>query len=804
MLQDLRHALRVLRNNPAFTLVAILSLALGIGANTAVFTVVNAVLLRQLPYPQPDRLAILMQADGGFAALSIPQYRFWKENSTSFASIAGYRCCGDRGLAAGNSREWIKVGVVTTDFLRTLGVAPALGREFTAEETTPGGPQAVVLSDGVWQREFGRDPQILGRAVNLDNTTFTVVGVLPESFWFPSTVQALVPLRPSGSLSDTGMNTQVIARLKPGVTLGQAQAEMGTVSVSYRLANGLPARYRGLAITSFHSWLVGDVRVTLMILFGAVALLLLISCSNLASLLLARLAARRCEIAVRLALGGSRARLLRQFLVENTLLAVAGSAAALLGAYWLLGTFVAFIPFHLPASTPIRLDRDVLGFTLLIALATAAIFTLAPFLTSTRLNLHDALKAGGRGDSGAARQRTRSVLVVGEVALSVTLLVAAVLLIQSVYRLHQERLGFRPQGLLTFATPLPPQQRRNPAEVLSFQNTLLERLLAMPGIRGVAAINELPLAGYFNIPTQRQGRTDQSIGGMEIRFVTSAYFEMMGIPVVRGRAFTASDARSSPPVILVNETLARRWWASASPLGDRVVVGRYQGRDFPEIQDVPREVVGVVADTKTYSLKQPPSPTVFLPAAQVPAGLAGTLGSGMMWIVRADPSTALASTVRRVIAEIDPGQRILRLQQMEEIVSSTTADSRFDAWLLGALAAVALVLTAIGVYGLLAFSVAQRRHEIGTRLALGANRADILRLVLRQGVALTVIGLCFGLAGAFILARSLATLLFGVKPNDPASFALVGLLLLLVGVLASYLPARRATKVDPMVALRYE
>jgi putative ABC transport system permease protein len=558
-----------------------------------------------------------------------------------------------------------------------------------------------------------------------------------------------------------------------------------------------------LTLIPYQDWLVGDVRLNLLLLFGAVGLLLLIACSNLASLLLARFASRQKEIAMRLALGSSRKRLVRQFLIENMLLTMAGGLAGLLTARALLDVLVALIPFDLPTSGRIQLDAPVLAFTLAIAFATGLGFSVAPILTASRLDLQETLKAGGRSAGGGVRQWTRSVLVVSEVALSVTLLVASGLLIQSLYRMHQERLGFRPRGLITFGTPIAPERRRSAAELWRFESTLLQRFEALAGVRSAAAINVLPLNGFSNVPTQREGHPEHSIGGMEIRFITPAYFETMGIPVIRGRPFLASDIGATPPVILVNETVAKRWWPQGDPLGDRVVIGWFQGREFREIQDAPREVIGIAADTKTAYLKEPPSPTVYVPAAQISDGMARGTGS-MAWVLRANLSSGIVAEVRRAITEIDPGQRVGSIRPMEEIVAKTTASSRFDAWIFASLAGLALMLTAIGIYGLLSFSVARRTNEIGTRMALGASRADVLKLVLKQGLALIAIGLALGLAGALIATRSLATLLFGVRPTDPQSFLGVSALLLGVGALASYFPARRATKVDPVVALRDE
>ena len=793
---DLRHAVRMLWRNPGFTLIAVLSLGLGIGVNAAMFSVINAVLFRTLPYPAPSRLVVLTQQDGQ-SDLAIPEYDVVREQTRVFSSVAAYRGAGERRLEWSAGEDWIEAVYVTDGFLRTFDVPPALGRTFDVDETHPGGPQAVILSDSVWRRNFGGDPAILGQLVTLDGTALKVVGVLPPRFWFPQRVDALIPLRPSGSLSDLGTNTRVVARLADGVDLRQAQLTIAALIETLRHARGTgaPASYRGLSVSSLHASLVGDVRLNLLLLFGATGLLLLLACVNLAMLLIARVAARGKEIAVRVALGSGQRRLLAQFFAENILLAALGGAASVGAAYGLVRGLVAWIPFDLPAAAPIRIDVAVLGFALAIATATALILTVVPLFFARRLNVQGALTSTSRTAGGHnLRARTRNTLVVAEVGLSATLLTAAGLLIHSLYNLQQERLGFDPDRLTTFVTPF---DRKSAAERAGFIRELGERLQNVPGVRGVAAINVVPLTGQANLPTQREGHTDQSIGGMEVRTISPNYFEMLGIPLRNGRSFTADEVTASRPVAIVNETVARRWWPSGNPIGDRLVIGLFQGKRL--IDDVPREIVGIVGDTKTVTLKAAPRPTVFVP---VSAEVAGT--SSLAWIVKSDGSPTLVENLRAVVASVDRRQRLLQLRTMEAIVASTNATSRFNASLFATFAAVSVVLAAIGLYGVLSFLVAHRRHEIGTRMALGARRADIFGLFLTQGLALTAGGLALGLATALLVTQWLSSLLYGVSARDPVSFAAVAGLLLVVGAIASCLPAHRAATVDPMTALRAE
>ena len=789
---DLRLSFRMLRKNPGFTLTAVLSLALGIGVNAAMFSVIDAVLVRPLPYDHPSRLIIFGQkGEVNLLALTTPEFEVVRHENVVFASVAAYRETGEHRLDWPGGQDWIQTESVTANFLQTLGTPPMIGRAFDEADTNADGPLTVVLGNAVWRRNFGADPGVLGRTVRLDGTPSTVIGVLPPDFWLPQQADALVPLRPTGA-SDVGANTNVIARLTDGVSLDTAQAVISALTGRLRQGDRNPTM-KGLAVQPLKAALVGNVRVHLLLLFGATALLLLLACVNLAMLLMARFAARGREIALRVALGSGQRRLFAQFLVENLVLAGIGGGASIVAAYALVSGLTAWIPFNLPAATAIHVDGRVLLFAITVAVATALVLTVVPLAFAKRLNVELALRSTSRTTGQEClRGRTRNVLVVAEVALSTMLLVGAGLLIHSLYQLSLEPLGFNPHGLFTFGTPLD----RHPGgfDRVNFIRGVTERIERIPGIEEVGATNVLPLAGWRNMPTERAGHSEQSIGGMEIRAVTPNFFQMLGIPLRRGRRFTAVDTTG---VAMINETLARRWWPGGGAIGDHLIVGLFHGHRFGS--DAPREIVGIVADAKDRALTGPPSPTVFVPLEQPVA-----FGSSVAWIVKSKGAPDLTASIRAAVSDVDSTQRVLPMRTMDDVVSATTATSRFDALLFAILAAAGMILSAVGLYGLLSFVVAGRRHEIGTRVALGADRGQVFVMFLRQGVALTAIGLAVGIGGSLLLTRWLAGLLYEVKGNDPASFLAVSLLFLAIGGVASSLPARRAASVNPADALRAE
>ncbi len=802
--QDLRFGARMLRKNPGFTLTVVLTLALGIGANTAIFSVVYAVLLRPLAYPHSDRIVrIGLHATGGLIPdVTVPQFEFLRDESGSaFDSVAAFQGWSTLELKQQGRIDWLKGLRVSSDFFRTLGVSPVLGGEFTRAETQHGSPLSIILGDAVWRNVLSARRDIIGTQLRLNDKAYTVVGVLPSDFDFlENPVDAYIPLQPSDTMGDQGFNTSVIALLKPNVNLSQAQTHMAV------LFPELPNKQEnllGVAVINYQHLLTADIRPSLLVLFGAVGLLLLIACVNVASLMLARTHMRTREISIRLTLGAGRGRLVCQLLAESLLLSLVGACAGLLLAFSSLNTLVSVVPWdlHVPPNS-IRLDGMVLVFTLGISVLTSIVFGLASFWQTTRMNLITAIKEGQmQGSASAAHGRIRNVLVVSETALSLMLLVGAALLAESLYRLHQEKLGFDPTNVVKMSVAYPNVSDYSGERIWTLQKQLLARIQALPGVQSAAAVAVAPLAGKWNMPAQLEGYNDaeHSIGGMEIRTISDQYFETMHIPVVKGRRILAGDVASAVPIVVINETVARRWWKNKSPIGDRIVIGEFMGRNFFQGAPIAREVVGVVADVKGTLLSQPAPPMIYIPAEQ-----AEDMDSATDLVIRAARGLSLGPSLRQIVSEVDPEMRITDLRPMSDVISGSIASQRFDALLMALFASLALLLASVGIYGVLSLYVHQRTREIGVRIALGADQRQVVRLVLSQGLALVLIGVCIGLAAAFGLTRFLSGLLYGIRATSIAPYAVGSLVLVVVALLASYIPARRAMSVDPIVALRYE
>ena len=750
-LQDVRFAARSLRKNALFSAMAIATFALGIGANTAIFSVVNAVLLRPLPYPQPDtivHLSLAWKSGDLNDTLTVPEFEFYRDHGSAFQSVAGYRGGGTVSIKRGEVPEWITSLRATDGFFRVLGIHPAIGRDIERDDTRPGSPQVAILSDSLWRNAFGGDPAVIGRQIELNDLTYMVVGVMPPSFTFiEQPADVFVPLQLGRSIADTGMNTRVIARLKPKTTIAQAQANMSIVFEALRQQGSVQSGQRGIQLESYQRWLASDFRTSVLMLFGAVSLLLLIACANVASLLMARASSRQREISVRLAIGSGRFHLLQQFLAESLLIALIGSVAGLTAANWALRGLISTIPWDIPLTTQVRLDIRVLVFTSLVTVGTSLIFGLTSYWQATRLDLNSSLKESSPGAGRtAAQNRARNLLVTGEIAVSLMLLVGAGLLIESIYRLHQQTLGFNPRHVYTMTTPFGPTAKLNAMQIWSFEQDVLRRIEATPGISSAAVITQLPLTGPDNVPTQHEGHPEHSIGGMEYRAVSSQYFRTMQIPIVQGRAFTQTDTASATPVAIVSASVARAWWKDKSPIGDRIVVGEYKDHRFPEVLEQPRQIVGVVADVKNLAVNEAAPTTVYVPTSQLARAPGATA-----WVVRGTGNASLSTVLRKTVTGVRPNQRILNLETMSDIVARSMARPSFNASLMSTFAALALILTSVGIYGLLSFQVARRTKEIGIRMALGAKRTSVLLMVVKHGALLAVIGIAIGAAGAVFL-----------------------------------------------------
>jgi putative ABC transport system permease protein len=802
--QDLRYGYRALLRNPGFCGVAILALALGIGPNTAIFTMVNAVLLKPLPVPEPQRVVMIWgtMLKSGFDQLPVSgaDYLDWKKQATSFDEMAAAFAIPEYGLNVSGAGEPERVPAATAskEFLPALGIRPIAGRNFRPEEDRPGGAPAVLISNAFWQRRFHSDPSAIGRTLTVDGVPRTIVGVVPHELgemvsadlWLPTAIDPNNPER-------RNHNYGVVALLKPGVTVAQARAEMTVIA--QRLERAYPATNSGWGTTLFPmaEMFTGRIRPVLMVLLGAVGLLLLIACSNLANLLLARAATREKEIAVRVALGAGRSRIVRQLLTESLALAMAGGSLGLLLAIWSVHVLRGAVPDMFPVLQHMSVDLPVLAFTLGLSIVTGLLFGMVPAWKSSHADLNTTLKeAGGRSESAGGSHRVRSFLLASQVALAVLLSVSAGLLLRSFVRVAAVNPGVRVAHILTMNLSLPTVKYDTPVKRANFYKDLTERLESLPGVRSAGAVVFLPLRVSilsFRIGVngfQIQGRQPVTQGQepmADYRMVTPGYFNTIGIALRKGRLFDQHDDLDAKRVALINEAMAGKHFPRENPLGQNITTG-----------GTSMEIVGVVADAKLYGLDAPIEPAIYVPHMQHPGesmGLAVQTGG--------DPA-AIASAVRREILKLDPEQPISSVRTMERVLSDSLMLRRVSMLMLAVFAALALTLAAVGIYGLTAYSVSRRTHEIGLRVALGASQAEILRLIIFRGLVISLIGAAIGLAAAFQLTRALSGMLYGVTATDPLVFAGVPLLLVAVSVIASYVPAHKATRIDPLVALRYE
>ena len=800
MLNDLRYAIRQLIKNPGFTAVAVLTLALGIGANTAIFSIVNAVLLRPFPYQAPERLMIIEErvSAGNSFSPSYPNFVDWRAQNTAFDSVAAVRGNESFNFTGAGEPERLQGRLVSAEFFSTLGIKRLLGRDFLAEEDRPGAAPAVILSYGFWQRRFGADPDVLGKQLTLNQQSYTVVGITPANFQFGLEADVTVPIGLSAErFANRGRDpgTGVVARLKPGVSQQQGEADLNLVAA--RLEQQYPETNKGrrVLLTPLHESIVGNVRQPLLILLGAVGLVLLIACANVANLLLVRSSARQKEMAVRVALGASRVTLVRQLLTESVVLATLGTALGILLAFWGMSFIASRLPDGIPRLQEAQVDAPALVFTLAVSLLTGLLFGLAPALQASRPSLTEGLKEGDRGSSGR-RQRLRSVLVVGEVALTLTLLVGAGLLIQSFRRVLQVDPGFKAQNLLTMQVSV-----NNPdgQQVANFFEQLQQNVRSLPGVTSVAVSNGIPFGSTNFPPFLIEGRPETENKPSGLRYhVSPAYFQTMGIELIKGRLFTAEDTPATPSVAIIDEVLARRYFPNEDPLGQRLKASA----DAPGI-----EIVGVVRHAEPNSLDaQGPAPAQFyfnfnqIPAERLPGYVRRI---NLLTRTEVEP-LSLASAVRGQVAALNKDQAVFNVRTMEQTVAQSVAARRFSMLLLTVFGIVALALASIGIYGLMSYTVAQRTREIGVRMALGAQMSDVLKLMVGQGMKLALVGVVLGLVASVALTQLMKTLLFGVSATDPLTFIAIALLLTVVALLACWLPARRATKVDPMEALRYE
>lgn len=813
LLKNVRYATRTLLKSPGLTATAVLALALGIGANTAIFSVVNAVFLRPLPYQDAERLVEIAEWGRGRMSVSYPNYLDWQKQADAFESMA-VNGVYDATLVTSGNAERVPVGYVSAGFLSVLRIAPLLGRDFRPEDDRQGAAPVAILTHRIWQTRFGSDPSILGEPVSVDQRSYTIIGVLPPEFRFYRSMDLLIPISDAVTrqilyMRENHNNLYAFARLKDGVTLERAQSQMATIAA--RLEKTYPAANTGIGarVTGLRERMAGGARQPITMLLGAVCLVLLIACVNVANLLLARAADRKKEMALRAALGASRGHVIEQLLTESVLLAVTGGALGILFARWSFAGLIRLVPASIAAGG-LSIDPRVLGFTLLVSLLTGVLFGLFPALDGLRVNLSDALRDGTRTTGGSSRGRLRDVLVVSEIALALVLLVGAGLLLRTLDRLMGVRLGFQTANMLTARVSLPDSDAIPAEQACAFYDRLIERVQAMPGVKSAGTISNMPLGGGFSSAVfYRDDRPVPPRGKLpaaDQRAASPEYFRAMGIPLLRGRLFTPADgrisnfrrdnilewARANSFAVLINDTMARRFWPNEDPVGKVFRFG------FPEMRGPRLTIIGVVGDTRDYGPDAEAPPIWYWSGYHYPR-------QRETLVIRSegDPG-ALAAAVRRAASELEPAALVTDVKTVEQLVAGSVASRRLNMMLLGIFAGLALLLAAVGIYGVMAYAVNRRSHEIGVRLAMGATRGDIMRLVIGKAALLGGIGVAIGTFAALGLTRLISGMLFGVKPTDPLTFGAVAIVLFGAAIAASYTPARRATRVSPLKALRCE
>ena len=815
-LQDVRYALRMLAKNPGFTVVAVLTLALGIGANTAIFSVVNTVLLQPLPFPQPDRIVQLETSSpgGNDPITSIPKYMIWRQQTKAFEETALYNIgVGRMNLTGGDQPEQISGIHVSADYFQLFGARVVRGRTFTAEEDIPNGPHVAVISSALWHNRYGSDPAMVGRNIEIGGMPYEVIGILDSSFRWDPPMDVWLPLQADPDSANQGNYLFSAARLRPGVTIAQAQAAMQLAAQVFRrrYSNGLGDR-QSFTAERMEDVQVANVRPALLLLLGTVGFVLLIACANVANLLLARAAVRRREIAIRAAMGAGRRRIVTQLLTESVILSLFGGTLGLGVGYFGVRALVSINPANIPRigdnGANLSLDWRVLTFTLLISIFTGILFGLIPAIHASRADPNIMLKEGSsRSGTGFRQNKARSILVITEMALALTLLAGAALLIRTYIALRNVAPGFDPHDILTMSMELDGPRFQKTAGVAQLMRDGVERLESLPGVEAAATTCSLPLEPSFGLGFSVEGRAESDSlykGGGDWRSVSPDYFSVFHIPILKGRAFTLNDAAGAMPVVVINETMAKRFWPKGDALDARITIGKTVG---PQFEEPPREIVGIAADVRDDGLNNTPGPIMYIPVSQVTDGMTALNEEilPIMWVVRTKVAPySLSQDIQRELREASGGLPVGHIRSMEQVVAESTARQDFNTTLLTIFAGVALLLAAVGIYGLMAYSVQQRTQEIGIRMALGAAPEKVRGTIVRQGMMLAMLGVLVGVAAALALTRLMSSMIFGVKTWDPVVFVTVTVVLSVVALFATYIPARRAARVDPLIALRFE